>query len=190
MHQLCTHQVAFADVPAKWPDDEAADWEALMAGEIERLRQRATLACNHVVADAAKQPLDLVRMLPCFWMVVVVRYAGKCGIAEEFVGAPGRHVRPKDRNPRQEHMVELNNVAMWMSVLQCDLMQHQYSFGSLRCLVGCSASAHGSSTKKYMLALTFPSRNGSRGPVATSLRRLNLVWARARGLMLRASRSL
>lgn len=46
---------------------------------------RVSAECNHVIADAAKQPLDLIRLVPCFWMAVMIRYAARCGIAEEMV---------------------------------------------------------------------------------------------------------
>ena len=87
MQLVCRKDVQWSQIGDKWPDEDdgVVPWGDLMRSELQRLQARVSAECNHVIADAAKQPLDLIRLVPCFWMAVMIRYAARCGIAEEMV---------------------------------------------------------------------------------------------------------
>ena len=78
-------QQLFEKLPVNWPGEDAEVCAKMMQSELALLRSRVSGGCNHAVRDASKQSLDLCRVMPCFALAVVVRFAGRCGIPEELV---------------------------------------------------------------------------------------------------------
>ncbi|CAJ1397817.1 unnamed protein product [Effrenium voratum] len=77
----------FEQLPAEWPDEDTSydSMRLVMRRELQILRSRAQSTCNHAIADAAQQPLDLCRLMPCFSLAVIIRFSSACGFPEEFV---------------------------------------------------------------------------------------------------------